>query len=264
MNQLSRNYLHSRGITDEVIDRYRIDGDGTKIVIPVKGFNKYRTHPEKKYFYDKGYNAALFGTEQLNGSTWCVLAEGELDALRLASIGIPAVSGTGGAGTFKDEWIAELPRLVFICYDTDKVGKDNALKIHWRISGSKIIDLPEGKDITEYLQNHSKEQFEELITKARKEMKPLPVFNARVVKKPKKTEGTEIERANQYPIENLVKFVRGKAPCIWHKEKTPSMHLYPDNHVYCFGCSKGGDAIAVYMTLKEAGFEEAVKSLNCA
>lgn len=260
MNPEARKYLNSRGISDEVISRYRIGGDKDKIILPVKGFNKYRTYPNKKYFYDKGFTANLFGTEHLVGSPWCVLTEGEMDTLRLASEGIPAVSGTGGAGTFKDEWISELPALVFICYDTDKVGKDNAKKVHWRIAGSRIIDLPEGKDITDYFQNHTKEQFLLLMQNARTEPKPLPVFLSRSTKSRK---GTRIEKAKQYPIEELLKFNhQRKTKCIWHEEKTPSMHLYPDNHVYCFGCSKGADVIGVYQTLYGVSFEEAVTRLQ--
>lgn len=259
MNPEAKKYLNGRGITDETIERYRISGDNEKIIIPINGFNKYRTYPVKRYFYDKGFTAALFGVEQLGESPWCVLTEGELDALRLASEGVPAISGTGGAGTFKDEWISELPTLVFICYDTDKVGKDNALKVHWKTQGSRIVDLPAGKDVSEYLINHTKEQFLSLLQKARVEVKPLPVFHLR---KMKSRMGTSLERAKQYPIEELIKFDRQRnAKCIWHNEKTASMHLYSDNHVYCFGCSKGDDAVGVFQTLHNLSFDEAVNRL---
>ena len=67
MNQNFREYLHGRGITDQAIDRYGVTGTDTKIIIPIQGFNKYRTYPQKQYFYDKGFTAALFGLEQLTG-----------------------------------------------------------------------------------------------------------------------------------------------------------------------------------------------------
>lgn len=264
MKQSSRQYLNGRGITDEVIDRYKIDGDDRKIIIPIRGFNKYRTFPEKNYFYDKGFKAALFGLEQLQGSTWCVLAEGELDALRLASVGIPAVSGTGGAGTFKYEWVQELPKHVLICYDTDTAGKENALKVHWAIPGSRIIELPQDcKDVTDYLVMHTKEDFEQLIHKSVVIPKPPVVISYRSVKpRPKLEKGEDIQRAKSVPLTDFIQFRQGKANCIWHEEHTPSMHYYPEsNRVYCYGCNKWGDVIDVLMKLENLSMKDAIKKL---
>ena len=262
MNQSSREYLHSRGITDEAIKRFKIEGDEQKIIIPIKGFNKYRTFPEKNYFYDKGYKAALFGVEQLNGSTWCVLTEGELDALRLASIGIPAVSGTGGAGTFKQEWIQELPKHVLICYDTDRAGKENAEKIHWAIAGSRVIQLPdEYKDVTDYLVMHSKEDFEGLIQKSVVIPRPEVKLVYRVIK-PRLEKGEDIQRAKSVPIPSFIKFKQNKAKCLWHEEKTASLHFYPDsNTLYCYGCNKRADVIDVVMRLENLNLKEAIVRL---
>lgn len=259
MTPRSLNYWHSRGIDDATIRQYKLDGDDEKIIIPVRGFNKYRTFPEKKYFYDKGFKADLFGIEQLD-SMWCVLTEGEIDTLRLATIGIPSVSGTGGAGTFKIEWLAELPPTVFICYDSDTAGKENALKVHWQVPHSRIVDLPkETKDVSEYLQTHTKKDFEELLRMSRTEPKPLPAVSfRRVVKR----DGTDIERARLYPMEDLVKFTQKKAKCLWHDENTPSMHLFPNNKVYCFGCAKSGDVIDVFMLINNCSFKDAVDALK--
>lgn len=253
-----KTYLHGRGITDEAIIRYGISGDSEKITIPIQGFNKYRTYPKKRYFYDKGFQAALFGLQQLEGSKWCVLTEGELDALRLASEGIPATSGTGGAGTFKDEWITQLPKYVFICYDTDIPGRDNALKIHWKIPNSKIIYLPQGKDVTEYLTNHSKTEFEELIKNAVEIPKPPPVITFRAKKK------TDVQpKVKEVPITDFIQFRMNKAKCIWHNESTPSLHYYPEtNRIFCFGCNKWGDVIDVVQQLKGISYKEAVTLLT--
>lgn len=70
-------------------------------------------------------------------------------------------------------------------------------------------------------------------------------------------------RAKQYPIGSLVSFGRDKkAGCLWHDDKTPSMHYYADtNSVYCFACAKGGDAIDVYRALYGVSFGQAVKAL---
>jgi len=51
--------------------------------------------------------------------------------------------------------------------------------------------------------------------------------------------------------------------CVWHNEKTASMHYYPkDNRVWCFGCNRGGDAIDVYMAREKVDFRTAVRLLN--
>lgn len=72
----------------------------------------------------------------------------------------------------------------------------------------------------------------------------------------------QIAAAREVPIDSLMDFSRNhKGLCVFHNEKTPSMHLFPDNHAYCFSCSKGGDAIAVYRAIYECGFTEAVRAL---
>ncbi len=72
----------------------------------------------------------------------------------------------------------------------------------------------------------------------------------------------DIERAKQYPIKELVKVNRmNKARCAWHTDKHPSMHVYPDGHVYCFACHSHGDVIALYQQLNGCDFKTAVRHL---
>jgi hypothetical protein len=72
-----------------------------------------------------------------------------------------------------------------------------------------------------------------------------------------------IERARDYPFEQLIKFNRaGFATCPWHEEKTPSFHKMKNvNRVYCFGCHEGGDAFAFLMSQEKMTFPEALRSL---
>ena len=54
----------------------------------------------------------------------------------------------------------------------------------------------------------------------------------------------------------------GLCPYPDHQEKTPSFSVSPEkNFYYCFGCSKGGDAIKLVMELKSFSFGEAVSYL---
>jgi len=72
----------------------------------------------------------------------------------------------------------------------------------------------------------------------------------------------DIDRAKEYPIDQLIDFVGGFAPCIFHNEKTGSMKFYPStNSTYCFGCHKAADAITIYRTLNNCDFRTAVRNL---
>jgi DNA primase len=50
--------------------------------------------------------------------------------------------------------------------------------------------------------------------------------------------------------------------CPFHKEKTPSFHVDPDRNLfYCFGCSRGGDAITLHMQVTGDDFPGAIEAL---
>lgn len=54
----------------------------------------------------------------------------------------------------------------------------------------------------------------------------------------------------------------GLCPYPDHQEKTPSFSVSPErNFYYCFGCSRGGDAIKLVMELKSFAFSDAVSYL---
>ena len=109
-------WFHARGITDAILAANNINWNGTHIVIPVYDvnnnflFNKYRRDPfgptdQPKYKYEFGTTAQLFNAHKLNQKSSVILCEGEMDALCLESAGYLAVTSTGGAGTFKEEWL---------------------------------------------------------------------------------------------------------------------------------------------------------------
>ena len=53
-----------------------------------------------------------------------------------------------------------------------------------------------------------------------------------------------------------------KGLCPFHSEKTPSFVVYPDTQsYYCFGCTKGGDAITFIRDIENLDYIEAVKLL---
>jgi len=171
-------YLNTRGITDELVSDYKL-GWGEFygkywITIPIANkdgifeFFKLRKDPDdnsnadKFKFWPTGSEATIYGWETLKEQTEIVICEGEFDRLILIKNGIPAITSTAGAGTFKEEWINNLKHLkkIYVCYDKDKAGESGAEKVIKMINEElpRIpiykITLPErmtdGKDLTDY------------------------------------------------------------------------------------------------------------------
>ena len=162
-------YLHTRGISDEIIKSHKIGYAhqyGTYwIAIPIKNidgnysFFKLRQDPKygnKKITWPSGsadmnIEAQIYDWESLLMASGRVLiAEGEMDAMLMKSKGIPCITGTHGAGTIKDIWMEHFKPEIeyFICYDNDEAGKTGALKMAEKLfkNGCKnifIIHLPE-------------------------------------------------------------------------------------------------------------------------
>jgi len=73
----------------------------------------------------------------------------------------------------------------------------------------------------------------------------------------------DIERARSYPVEQLVKFERGKALAWCHADSSPSLTLNKKhNRCHCFVCNRSMDSITVVRELHGYNFVEAVKFLR--
>lgn len=75
------------------------------------------------------------------------------------------------------------------------------------------------------------------------------------------TNPDRIAAAKAVPIPTYLKVGRDKTlKCIWHDEKTGSMHYYEkQNRVHCFGCGKGGDVIDVIQTINSCDLKTALQ-----
>lgn len=182
-----RTYLNQRCLPNEIIDRFKIGWTDKVIAIPIYNkdneytFFKFRKDPiwdassTPKYWYKKGAQAELYGWENVTSpKPILIICEGEFDRLVLESKGIPAISSTGGAGTFKDEWIPYLKEVsnLYICFDRDEAGATFAQKLMEKLPHAKFISLSglsEGKkDITDFfVLGNTLEDFNKLLRQAK-------------------------------------------------------------------------------------------------
>ena len=160
-----KQYLNDRGITDAVIEENHLRWNGMQIVIPIfdpEGkflFNKYRRDPFgpaglPKYTYEKGANARLYNAHRLKDTYSVIICEGEFDTMILQSRGYNTVTSTGGANTFKDEWLPLFEnKEVYVCFDNDEAGMKGAVRLLTKLR-AKFVVIPkqEGvKDVTDFL-----------------------------------------------------------------------------------------------------------------
>lgn len=75
-----------------------------------------------------------------------------------------------------------------------------------------------------------------------------------------KNNEANLARAKAVPVSQYIKFgTDGMAPCIWHSERTPSMHYYPkQNRVKCFSCGKLGDVLDVVQQMNSLTLPQAI------
>lgn len=72
----------------------------------------------------------------------------------------------------------------------------------------------------------------------------------------------DVEQARHTPITNFVKIRSDrKARCLFHSDKNASMHVYGDNHFYCFSCNESGDVIDIVKKIYGYDFRTAVQFL---
>ena len=116
------------------------------------------------------------GSPRIDGRV--VVCEGEVDALCALSHGFNAVTGTGGAGTFKPEWapyIADLApaqeRGVVVCYDGDDRGRrganeEAAPKLYDAGLEPRVASLPDDTDVNDLLVEYGEDGLHAQIVQA--------------------------------------------------------------------------------------------------
>ena len=217
----------ARGLTDEVIKQYGIGycethpeylGHKKSITIPIwkdKKIVNIRYHSlikdadPKILPYESGlkYATWLYPESQLDNDI-VIVTEGELDALCCISQGLPAITRTCGATTWKSEFNQYFKnKTVYICQDCDQAGREGAEKIAQElvkiVEEVKIIDLglDDGQDLTDWFITHnkSKEELQELIKK-------MPVYKKN--EKEKRTPKEKVKEETKTLIPDLIHLVR--------------------------------------------------------
>lgn len=303
-NQYFKSWLNKRGVSDDTIALFNISNYehptiGECIKIPITdSWSKYRRDPREdikpKYLYDTGSKVTLYGSDliEVGCHDIVVITEGELDALVLWSQNIPAVSSTGGAMSFQEDWVELLQDIeVYVCFDNDNAGAEGTVKVLTMIPTAKVILVPEQvgvKDISDYVAKGG--DFRKLMATAKSYATVADVeedkhlkdavglssrfhdayldYHRRITQRASSQYNyggdDEVLRAKTYPLSNFLEFTRYKACCPFHNEKTPSLHYYPKtNTAHCFGsCGKTYDAIDFYRDAHNCGFKQAVEELN--
>jgi len=88
------------------------------------------------------------------------VTEGVFDCLKAVQVGLPTVAILGASG-LKFSTIGKFKhcKRVFLCLDGDDAGRDGALKLAGFIGNrARIIQLPDGQDLNDFLNAHSREE----------------------------------------------------------------------------------------------------------
>lgn len=170
-NSPALKWLHEmRGLNNATIKQYKLGFDGERLTIPVfengqcvnirrHSVRKSSTTP-KTISYKPGYGSLKLYPEENLKETVLVLCEGELDCLLLNQLGFHAITCTGGAASWKDEWTELFKgKTVYVVYDIDKAGREGATvickKLHQTASTLKDVMLPISSppngDVTDYV-----------------------------------------------------------------------------------------------------------------
>lgn len=176
-----------RGITLHTVTEFKLGWDYKlgRVTIPIYDENnnilnirKWKPKEQRKAREGKvigitGFNLPhIFPVKTLVDNQEIILCEGELDCLLLIQNEFSAITITGAAGVFKEQWTRYFHNKdIVIIFDSDEAGKKAAIKVrnilYEVVKSIKIIDLnlQDGEDVTDYYikYNKSSENLKKLI-----------------------------------------------------------------------------------------------------
>ena len=193
------NYLKTRGIEGETINRYGIgfcDGNtqftvekerllkaglifesdreyfegfitfphwhhGRVVYISGRGYSDKK---HRKLEKDKVSLSYLYNEEAVREKE-VIICEGEIDTLTLLQNGFNAC-GVLGASSFKEEWVDKFKhcQTVYLSFDGDEAGTKANCKIAELLGPkARLVSLPDGQDINDLFKDKTKENYQKLI-----------------------------------------------------------------------------------------------------
>lgn len=167
-------WLESRGITSATMSAFRVReftrGGQKWAVFPYfrdgKLVNrKYRSLGKKDHRQEAGAMPCLFGWHLIpDGAREVVICEGEVDAMTLHQLGLPALSVNAGAGNVQCldndlQLLARFDRIV-LAYDDDEAGHEGVKKAVKVLGADRCFRMLFGgkKDANEWLQAGATEE----------------------------------------------------------------------------------------------------------
>lgn len=171
-SEVLRDLKERRGLTEEVIERFKLGCWKGKLVFPVQdpqgNLLGYKVHKGPHLKPDgtmarqgEGVKAQLYPSHPVEQRPiW--IAAGEPDVWRLAVEGISAITGTGGEGCWKEEWTSFFKNCdVTVGFDNEPAGHEGMAKVvkahKGVVSRLRCVawpdGLPKGYDITDWLQS---------------------------------------------------------------------------------------------------------------
>lgn len=169
-SDVERYLTSDRKLRAKTVNRFQVYGVGREIVFPsyspdgelvsVKYIGLDRVEGKKKVRQEEGCAPCLFGWQAMpQDSRYCIITEGQIDAMTWATLGWNALSVPNGTGEL-EKWIEfEWPNLerfdqIYLCFDNDKPGREAVGKVAKRLGVHRCMDVTfEGyKDANEALQ----------------------------------------------------------------------------------------------------------------
>lgn len=175
---------------------------------------------EPKYLHLPGEMRYLYNEDALSSKT-AYIAEGIPDGLSAIQAGFPTVAILGSSN-FKPEYLPKFSRCekVYLCLDGDKAGEEGALKIGGLIGErARIVSLPEGLDLNDYLKEHTKEDFESLVASA----KDIIKYELSLI--PPTMDKTELPQRLEPILKKLARMEKAKAEAYLSYEIKPRFKL---------------------------------------
>lgn len=134
-----------------------------------------------------------------------------------------------------------------------------------RFTGDTAEDLHAFADYIAELERDYEKQKSQLEDDLFDWVKDVALENPELIPKPKTTEGEVtqqmIERAREFPIDQLIESKRFWAKCPFHADTKPSLYL-KKNFFHCFVCEENGDTIKLTQHIYNVDFKTAVKMLQ--